>query len=163
MNAVLQQTEEELSYDVGSLNHSYLQTRLALLFSQMDAYTALTELSLDASHLDLNQFKAARAELRPDISVYPKREINLAHDILRMSEMPLLVIEILAPTQGIQVILDKFETYFALGVPSCWLVVPPLATVSVYNSLENSRSFISGEVIDQKLGLSLPLQRIFGQ
>lgn len=39
---------EELA-DLGSFNHSYLQTKLAVLLFAFDQYTALTELSLDVS------------------------------------------------------------------------------------------------------------------
>ena len=53
--------------------------------------------------------------------IYLKRQRNLQNDILRMSEMPLLAIEVLSPKQGIYDILEKFKLYFSLGVQSCWL------------------------------------------
>ena len=43
---------EELT-ELGSFNHSYLQTKLAVLLFALEDYTALTELSLDVSRLDI--------------------------------------------------------------------------------------------------------------
>ncbi|MCB0104294.1 MAG: Uma2 family endonuclease [Caldilineaceae bacterium] len=45
-------TPEELA-ELGSFNHSYLQTKLAVLLFALEDYTALTELSLDVSRLDI--------------------------------------------------------------------------------------------------------------
>jgi Uma2 family endonuclease len=70
------------------------------------------ELSLEVSQIDLSQFGLkAKEELKPDICLYPKTEKSgfRKRDILKMSDMPLLAIEIISPKQGIDDILTKFD------------------------------------------------------
>jgi Uma2 family endonuclease len=80
---------------------------------------------------------------------------------LRMREMPLLAIEILSPKHGTYDILEKFKAYFELGVLSCWLVDPALRTVTVYASTTDWATFSGNEVIDEQIGINLPLDAIF--
>jgi Uma2 family endonuclease len=127
---------------------------------RLGKYSVLTELSLDTSQLVTHQFKV-KDEIKPDVCAYLKRSLSRPFDILKMSEMPLLVIEILSPRQGAQEILEKFAAYFALGVLSCWLVDPTTAIVAVYAALDQHKTFSSGEVIDETLDIRLPLVEIF--
>jgi Uma2 family endonuclease len=151
----------EESYDMGSYNHSYLQTRLGKLLDS-DKYTAFSDLSLDVSTFDLSQFKfSVKEELKPDVCLYPKRKFHRPNDILKMSEMPLLAIEILSPKQGSYDILEKFKVYFALGIKSCWLVEPAIETVAVYSSLDKRINFVRDKVVDDILGIQLPIVEIF--
>jgi Uma2 family endonuclease len=165
MNDEFDVIEEEEIQEVGSLNHSCLQANLTTLLKNTGKYTVCTELSLDISQLDMNQFNLkTKEELKPDICIYPKRKINPSHDILKMSEMPLLGIEVLSPTQTVQTILNKFEVYFALGIKSCWLIIPTSQLVTIYSSLNHFKNFASGlsnEVIDEALDIRLPFQEIF--
>ena len=78
-----------------------------------------------------------------------------------MTEMPLLAVEILSPKQGTYELLEKFKVYFELGVKSCWLVDPAITTITVYSSNEEWRTFSGSEVIDETLGIKLPLNKIF--
>jgi len=82
-------------------------------------------------------------------------------DILKMAEMPLLVVEILSPRQGTQEILEKFAVYFALGVQSCWLIDPTIAVVAVYAALEQHKIFATGEIVDEVVDVRLPFAEIF--
>ncbi len=151
----------EESYDMGSYNHSYLQTRLGKLLDS-DKYTAFSDLSLDVSTFDLSQFKfSVKEELKPDVCLYPKRKFHRPNDILKMSEMPLLAIEILSPKQGSYDILEKFKVYFALGIKSCWLVEPAIETIAVYSSLDKRINFVCDKVVDDILGIQLPMVEIF--
>jgi Uma2 family endonuclease len=66
--------------------------------------THLSELSLDVSQIDLSQFGLkAKEELIPDVCLYTKDEPHpkRGEDILKMSKMPLLAIEILSTRQTI--------------------------------------------------------------
>ncbi|ETW95620.1 MAG: hypothetical protein ETSY1_29865 [Candidatus Entotheonella factor] len=153
--------EEEESDDKGSHNHSMVQANLAYLLKAMGGYTVFIELSLDVSHLDRERYQV-RDELVPDLALYPKRPLSLPHDILRMTEMPILVIEILSPRQGTASILGKFEAYFALGIPSCWLVDPLTQTVHVYRSPTDRTTFSTGDVADTSLHSHTPIAEIFG-
>jgi Uma2 family endonuclease len=148
--------------DMGSFNHGYTQARLVVLFDRIGRYTPVSELSLDISTIDLSKFGLkTKEEIKPDICLYPKRGRSRPMDILKMAEMPLLAVEILSPKQGTYDILEKFKVYFALGIPSCWLVEPAINTVTVYASIAEWRTFSNGEVIDDKAGLKLPLDEIF--
>ncbi len=80
-----------------------------------------------------------------------------------MTEMPLLAIEIISPTQGSKEILDKFEVYFAAYIKSCWLIDPATGVVTVYSSLDKSRTFVENDIIDTVLDLKIPIKDIFDE
>jgi Uma2 family endonuclease len=154
--------------NMGSLNHSIVQARLTGQLDHEERFTTMIELSLDISQTDLSQFSVkAKDELKPDICLYPNH-VGLSEltDILKMSEMPLLAIEILSPKQGIDEILAKFKAYFTLGVKSCWLVTPALKTISVYSAPSSTGSNLfdarrDSELIDEVMGIHLSIQKIF--
>lgn len=146
--------------DMGSFNHSYLQAKLTALFLHMPEYLALTELSLDTARVK-QEFPAIGDSIVPDLAIYTAREINLARDTLRMTEMPLLAVEILSPMQAAQILVDKIALYFALGVRSCWIVYPTAQTVSVFSAPYEFQSFSSGQIYDRNLDLSLAWEQIF--
>lgn len=59
-------------------------------------------------------------------------------------------------------ILDKFQVYFQAGIKSCWLVVPAIQSVSVFSPPDNTQTFnTNNEVIDEVVGIRLPIQLIF--
>lgn len=147
---------------VGSFNHSYLQIRLGKILDS-ETYTACAELSLDTSELDFEKLevKLRRDEVKPDISLYPKRGLSRPRDILRIKEMPLLVVEILSPRQGTNEILEKFQVYFALGIRSCWLVDPALETIAVYSSMTERTIFNTGDIVDEGLKIRTSPSEIF--
>ena len=98
------------------------------------------------------------------MSKYP-RGLRKPVDILRMTDMPVLAIEILSPKQGIYDIKQKFQAYFALGIPSCWLVQPEIEAVTVYSAIDQfklfDRSHGDTEIVDTVLGIHLSLEKIF--
>jgi Uma2 family endonuclease len=147
--------------DMGSFNHSYLQSKLSALFLTTTPYLALTELSLDTASIKA-QFPEAGDSIVADVALYPNRQVNLAKDIVKMAEMPLLVIEILSPMQAPQLLVDKMALYFALGVRSCWIVYPTAQTVSVFSAPYQFQSFSAGNVEDPTLALELPIEQLFG-
>ncbi len=158
---IIPEDEEEEFDDMGSHNHSMVQANLAYLFKCLGEYTVFIELSLDVRHLDRERYQV-KDELVPDVALYLKRPLSIPHDILRMTEMPLLVAEILSPRQGTASVLAKFEAYFALGIPSCWLVDPLTQTVHVYQSSTDRTTFSTGDVVDPSLDIRMPSSDIFG-
>ena len=80
-----------------------------------------------------------------------------------MPNMPLLIIEVLSPKQGINDILTKFQAYFALNIKSCWLVIPANESITVYSTLDNLKLFDTGdvEVVDAVVDIRLPIHQIF--
>ena len=150
---------------MGSLNHSLIQARLISLFSQDPRFTAAVELSLDISQLDLSQFElTAKTELKPDICLYPS-DLWLSEqgDILKMTEMPLVVIEVISPKQGIYDIINKFKAYFALNIKSCWLIMPEVKSLVVYTQIDCFQTFDMNdkEIVDEKMTIHLPVEKVF--
>ena len=78
-----------------------------------------------------------------------------------MTEMPLLVVEILSPRQGTAGILEKFDAYFALGILSCWLVDPLTRVVHVYHSSTERTTFSTGQLTDSSLDMEMSVKEIF--
>lgn len=148
--------------EMGSFNHSYLQTKLAVLLFALEEYTALTELSLDVSRLNDETLQARyKDSIKPGVSVYSRRTLDVTEDVLKMAEMPLCAIEILSTMQGVQSLIDKVHVYFALGVRSCWIVYPYNRSITVYTSPKTFISYSTGDVVDDVLALHLPLAEIF--
>jgi len=133
-----------------SVNHSYVQIALGAALFNLKEYSVYSELSIEIEG----------KEYIPDLCLYSKRKFNPTHDILRMTEMPLLAVEILSPTQIIQELVDKIEIYLNAGVQSCWLVMPVARAIMVFNDVEKPKTFID-QVIDDKLNISLSLSEIF--
>ena len=153
-------TEGEEATDMGSFNHSSIQANLAFLFKRLSTYRVSTELSLDVSGARLLHLNI-KDELKPDVCLYPKRGLSRPFDILKMTEMPQLAVEILSPRQGTEEILHKFAAYFQLGVKSCWLVNPVTENVVVYAALEQHKTFSEGELFDAKMEIRLLIDEIF--
>jgi len=151
--------------DMPSINHSYLQTQIVLALAQNKGFTPFVELSLDASQIDLSQFGLkAKDELVPDVCLYKGiHKFNPLGDASKRKDMPLLAIEVLSPTQGTDEILAKFKAYFALGIQSCWLIIPATEVIAIY-SIQAFESFGSKdtEIVDKMLDIRLSTQQIWG-
>ena len=153
---------------VGSLNHGTVQTNIAglLRFRCEKKLAVITELSLDISHYDLSKYELyAKDELQPDVSAYFKRPIipEGKNDLLKVTQMPDLAVEILSPKQSIDYLIRKINAFFELGVRSCWLVVPANESVTVYSAPKAFKHCGSAtiDVIDDTLGIRLPVKEIF--
>lgn len=152
--------EEQEIEDMGSYNHSTVQANVAYLLKGLHKYSVSIELSLDSSSLpsDFN----VKDEMIPDVCIYPKRKLEQPFDLLKMTDMPLMVVEVLSPRQNPASLLDKFNAYFALGIQSCWLVDPTTRTVHIYESLTKWKTFrVDEELVDQTLDIHLPAREIF--
>jgi len=133
-----------------SVNHSYVQAKLTTLLGNYKQYSIFTELSIEIEG----------KEYVPDICVYPKREMDFFHDVIRMTELPLLVIEVLSPSQIMQELVDKIEIYLNAGIQSCWLVTPITYSITVFSDMRKPKTFTE-QVIDDKLNISLSLSEVF--
>jgi Uma2 family endonuclease len=146
--------EIERKKPMPSLIHSIVQSNLIfeIKLRYRDAYTIFSELNLALSDWDSV----------PDICIYPKMEINVQQDMIAMDKPPLCVVEILSPTQSLQSLIDKAYKYFALGVQSCWLVIPSLKNIYVFADKDNYQIFRDTETLtDAKLNISFPLADVF--
>lgn len=134
-----------------SYQHSYVCSNISGILRDLKQFSIFSELTL-----------AIDKDYIPDICVYPRRQIDFqAEDIIRMTEMPLTVIEVVSPTQAIQDVLGKFPAYFQAGIKSCWLVIPPAQTVTVYTSPNDKKLFKTGNVVDPALNIEIPLEEMF--
>ena len=154
--------------DVGSINHSMAQPKLTSLLDNDERFVTFVELSLDASAIDLSKFNLkAKDELVPDVCVYagspPQPNQEIEADILRVSQMPDLAIEVLSPSQSVNFLVRKIKAYFALGVKSCWLVEPTVDVVHVYPQPNQHKTYDMSdiEVIDEVMDIHLPIQKVF--
>ncbi len=158
---------EDEESDIGSVNHSLTQVMIASLLVNDERFSVLTELSLDISQHDLSKYGIkARDEIKPDICVYSNKIGFQEFDILKMTEMPLLAIEILSPSQGPKELKDKIRAYFDLGIKSCWLVIPDAQLISVYAKQGGFRNFDvqhDSELFDEVMDIHLPIAKVFGK
>jgi len=136
---------------MGSYFHSMVQARLARLLGNLNKFEVFSELSLEID----------KTEYKPDVCLYPKAKKKVVKDITKMTELPLLAIEILSPSQYNQDLIDKIEIYFAAGIKSNWIVIPTAKAVSVYKSLEDFETFSKSNIIDNIIGIELPINEIF--
>ena len=144
--------EQERGKPPPSKAHGYTQANLTIALPRYrDRYTMFSELTLE---LD-------RREIVPDLSVYPKTDVDLIHDEVRATDPPLLAIEIATATQNTQDLLERIEFLLGAGVQSCWLVQPPLRTVTVFPGSMDGTTVSSGSVTDPVLEIEVPLDEIF--
>jgi len=147
--------EIERNKPMPSKNHGYLQTRLS---SEIDhlyrkQFTIFSEIEI---------LMPERPNCVPDVAIYPKMEINFWDDELVMTEMPLIAIEIVSPTQSDTDLVKKINRYFEAGIRSCWLVMPSFQAISVYSGI-GKYQFFSSEMIlkDAVANIELSLIDIF--
>ena len=135
-----------------SYQHSYVQSNLNAALHRFHDYTVFSELSLQINDKDVV----------PDLCVYQKRFVNFTEtDVIRMTDMPIAAIEILSPSQTVFEAQQKILTYFQAGVKSCWLVVPPTQTVTVYHAPNQGQLHKTGDVVDSVINVRIPLDEIF--
>ncbi len=158
--------------EMGSLNHSTVQANLAFLLKLSKKFAVMTELSLDISQHDLSKYDLdAKEELKPDVCAYLKRPAvpDGRNDLLKVSQMPDLIIEILSPRQAVSYLVRKIKAYFELGVKSCWLVDPDQKIIIVYSLSKRHlrrKPFsldTAPEVIDEMMDIRIPHEEIFGE
>ena len=144
--------ELERGKPMPSYNHFIVQYQLlhALHAACGDRYIVGGELTLDTE-----------PSTTPDISVCDFRQPDWLHDEIRAAEPPVTVVEIMAPSQSVNDIIPKIETYFRFGIKSVWLAQPPLKQVAVFTSEMEPQVFSEGEVVDPALGVKVALADIF--
>ncbi len=134
-----------------SYNHSYLAYRIAKAADRDGKYNIHIEMTLDIGGTDYI----------PDIALYKKQPIDFLHDKIKAEEPPILIVEILSPTQAVNEITDKFEIYFQAGVKSCWLVIPPTKTIVVFNDINRPVSYSAGQFTDPMICVEVSVGDIF--
>lgn len=150
----LSEYEIERGKPMPSKNHAIVQANLLLAIQPKYAsrFRVLPEINLDLPE----------RERVPDLAIYRSVEFTPGADEVRMTEVPLSVIEILSPQQSITDLMVKRSEYFAAGVQSYWLVLPDLLSIYVFYSAEDYDVFAKQEVLhDRKLEIELGLGEVF--
>lgn len=135
-------------------NHAVLQQNI--LFEIRSKYpkrfTVLPELNLSV----------LGEKLVPDLAIFEGVRGIVPHDLNMVSEMPLLVVEILSPSQSVSELTAKAERYLQAGVISYWLVVPELMNISVSSATGNYHGFYLPDTLrDPATGIELELVSLF--
>lgn len=134
-----------------SYNHSYLTYQLAKLIDKDDSFNVHIRITLDIQGVDYI----------PDIAFYQRKEIDFLHDKIKSDEIPLLIIEILSPKQALNDIIEKFEIYLQFGILSCWLVIPPTKTITIFNDIHKPISYSTGTIVDPILKKEICIENVF--
>ncbi|MGI9175702.1 MAG: Uma2 family endonuclease [Rhodothermales bacterium] len=144
--------ELERGKPLPSLNHSITQALLVGAFLRYRAqYTVASELSLE---LEGQRFT-------PDVCLYPKLQTDPMQDQIRMTEPPILTVEIESPTQSTQDLVDKIRLMLGLGVRSAWLVQPTLQTVTVFHPGTKPKTFTQGQIQDDATDVEVSVEEVF--
>ncbi len=148
----------DLSYEIErgkpmpSLNHGIIQHNIGFeLAAFRKQYRIATEVTLR-----LDGWPST-----PDIIILPKGKVDFHRDQIELHEPPLGVIEIISPSQSVQMLYDKAVLYFETGVKSVWLVVPMLQLIVVYSSPDKSEQYSAGMLTDPVLGISISVDKVF--
>jgi Uma2 family endonuclease len=150
----ISQYELERGKPMPSKLHGYVQSKLISNLDKLygDKYSLFSELSLQ-----LNTWDSV-----PDISIFPKMEIDYSEDEIKVTEPPLCAIEILSPSQSLQELISKARRYFSYGVKSCWLVIPGLKNIYVFSSPDRYQIFRDHQTLsDPVIEVSLELSKVF--
>jgi Uma2 family endonuclease len=149
--------ERERGKPMPSLNHSVAQTHLILaLAAYRDRFMTLSELTLDLGD---------NGPMTPDLSIYPPLEIDFTDDEVRMTEPPLVAVEILSPTQPADDLVQKAKRLLAAGVQSVWIVMTPVQTITVFTGVPGAlaqTTYRVGETLtDPATGIEVALADVF--
>lgn len=144
--------QTERNKPMPSKNHGITQFNLGNEFAQYKKkYRFISEIGLE-----LEDWKSV-----PDLAIFDKMKVDFIHDEIRMTDVPLGVVEILSPTQGLQELNDKAERYFFYGVKSAWLVIPSMRTIAIYHSPYEFQLFTQGIARDTVLDIEVDLKEVF--
>jgi len=143
--------EEEYGKAMPSRNHAIAQFRLGTQFLRHPEFEIASEMTLE---LNGRRFT-------PDLVVFPKRPIDWIHDVVRETEAPLSCVEIFSPQQGYLEVMEKVTAYLEAGVKSCWVLVPPLQTVTIYLPGEPPQTTSLGIARDPATGLEADVSEVF--
>jgi Uma2 family endonuclease len=145
--------ETERGKPMPNIIHGTIQAQLVFLLKTYfgDRYIFPSELSL-----------ATNPSTTPDVSIYPKRKLDLRETEAKEAQMPLTAIEILSPSQTIEELQDKaWDIYFPAGVLSSWVVLPSIKAIQILTPDGQSRLFYENTLIDPATGIQLDIKKVF--
>ncbi len=146
--------EEERGKPMPSKNYAIIQSNLILEFSKQREFRTMPELKLEL---------VPTVPKTPGLAIYPRQamDLDLRQDEIAVSDPPLLAVEIVSPSQGMQEIMEKVKFYLAHGVQSVWVVMPPLRSVTIFLPDNSQQTHLAGVVRDPVTGLTADLDAVF--
>jgi len=153
MDTTILEIEETQTEKIMSLNHSRLAYRLGNLLSKYEEkYDILPELD----------FELFADKAKPDIAICNKMPVDWRHDIIRLAEPPITIIEILSPKQAYNDLTDKiYDTYFRSGVKSVWLILPSVEAIQLFVPDQPVSYFNETVFQDPVNGIELNIKELF--
>lgn len=146
--------ETERNKPMPNIVHSTIQGSIVFYMKSKfrDKYNIAPEASLNLS-----------PGATPDVSIFEKRDINWRTVKAKSDQMPLTTIEIVSPSQSLDLMAQKvFNQYFPAGVQSAWIVVPPpLRAVFVFTPDGKRQIFDTGTITDPVTGVSIEVDEVF--
>ena len=147
---------EIVDRNLGEFNHSFLQSRVLLLFGDLEKrfpVLGLTEQRLRVA--DAGSRKRIRI---PDVCLmrrpFPKERV--------LTTPPLLVIEVLSPEDRLHRVLEKVKDYIGFGVGAVWVVDP--AEQALYRAdLLGLHKVPDATLPIPELGVELDLRPVFAE
>ncbi|MGA0560358.1 Uma2 family endonuclease [Larkinella sp. VNQ87] len=135
--------------------HAAIQANLVVELKSRyrQAYRILSELTLDTPPNGST----------PDVVIYPFFEVDFTIEYpAKRSDAPLVTIEIQSPSQSLDEMINKANSYFAFGVKSCWIVQPRIKGIFVFDRPNSYQFFHHDDVLkDPNLNIELSLAGIF--
>lgn len=100
----------------------------------------------------------------PDVVVvYPNFALDYQNQPAKRTDAPLICIEIQSPSQSNEEMVAKTHAYFQFGVKSCWVVLPSLRAIMVFDRPGHYVFFYEDDTLrDPNTGFEVPLAAIFG-
>jgi Uma2 family endonuclease len=143
--------EEKEEKEMPSLNHSYICAQLMRQLLQNENIQPLPELTLDIGN-----------GLTPDISIFPKEKIrpDFFEDILKIKELPILVIEIVSPIQTIHAVMEKSKQMVNSGVNTAWTVEPCSRSIFVID--KQGKKLYHEESVESE-GITVDFSEVFSK
>ncbi len=143
--------ELERGKPMPSMNHGVIQSNILGTFFNHPQWRAVSEVALRLGGLDGI----------PDISIFPRASIDFTRDIVKQTTAPVMVIEILSPTQGSVSVMERVDSYLSNGVQSAWVIEPVFGDVLICTADGKRQKYTGGVVTDPATGLSVDLAAIF--
>ncbi len=98
----------------------------------------------------------------PDIGIFAKMSVDMDHDEIVLTQLPLTTIEILSPRQALDELVDKATAYLAAGVKSCWIISPKTLGIFVGTAPGKFAYFSDDQTLtDPATGIEMPLAPLF--
>ena len=155
--------ERERGKPLPSFNHGTIQALvIGELLKHRDEFSIVSELSLELPRGEAGE-NGEPLRVTPDICVYPKKDVDWMRDEVRMTEPPLLAVEIIGPTQPSQDVVDKIQDMLGAGVSSCWFVQPAIRGVSVFTREAEVRTVTEDVLEDPATGIAFDVPVLFAR